>query len=154
MSAVATRTDVPEGAVADFSPDYSDCFRVASLPGTTAADWARASLRGAEGPFSRVVWQGILGFDLASSGTPGTLVGWPIRHDSPERFVMAAGGRLMVGRRVFEVVGDSVRWTTTLRFHGMVGRTVWAGAGPAHRRLAPRCLDHAHRLLARRDQSR
>jgi hypothetical protein len=149
MSDVATRTAVPDGAVAGFSPDYSDCFRVASRPRTTAAEWARASLRGAEGPYSRVVWQGILGFDLASSGTPGTLVGWPIRDDSPERFVLETGGRLMAGRMVFEVVGDSVRWTTTLRFHGIVGRLVWAGAGPAHRRLAPRCLDQGHRRLAR-----
>jgi hypothetical protein len=150
MSDVATRTAVPEGAVADFSPDYSDCFRVASLPDLTAADWARASLRGAEGPFSRVVWQGLLGFKLASPGTPGTLVGWPIRHDTPERFVMESDGPLMAGRMVFELADGSVRWTTTLRFHGTIGRLIWAGAGPAHRRLAPRCLDQAHQKLARR----
>jgi hypothetical protein len=148
MSDVAARTAVPEGAVADFSPDYSDCFEIASLPGTTAADWARASLRGADGPFSRVVWQGLLGFRLAS-GAPGTLVGWPIRHDSPGRFVLESDGRLMAGRMVFELVDGSVRWTTTLRFHGTSGRVVWAAAGPAHRRIAPRCLDQAHRRLAR-----
>ena len=146
MSDVATRTDVPEGAVADFAPDYSDCFEIASLSGATAGDWARASLRGADGPFSRVVWQGLLGFRLAP-GAPGTLVGWPIRHDSPERFVMESDGRLMAGRMVFELVDDAVRWTTTLRFHGTIGRVVWAGAGPAHRRIAPRCLDQAHRRL-------
>ena len=146
MSDVATRTAVPDSAVADFAPDYSDCFEIASLPGATAGDWARASLRGADGPFSRVVWQGLRGFRLAS-GTPGTLVGWPIRHDSPERFVMESDGRLMAGRMVFELVDDAVRWTTTLRFHGTIGRIVWAGAGPAHRRIAPRCLDQAHRRL-------
>ena len=148
MNDVATRTDVPDSAVADFAPDYSDCFEIESLPGRTAGDWARASLRGADGPFSRVVWQGLLGFRLAS-GAPGTLVGWPIRHDAPERFVMESDGRLMAGRMVFELVEESVRWTTTLRFHGTVGRLVWAGAGPAHRRIAPRCLDQAHRGLAR-----
>jgi hypothetical protein len=149
MSDVATRTAVPEDVVADFEPDYSDCFQIASLPATTAADWATASLRGADGPFSRIVWQGLLGFELASSGTPGTLVGWPIREESRERFVMESGGRLMAGRMVFELVDESVRWTTTLRFHGTVGRLIWAGAGPAHRRVAPRCLDQAHRKLER-----
>jgi hypothetical protein len=147
MSDVATRTAVPEGAVADFAPDYSDCFQIASVPGTTAADWAGASLRGADGPFSRVVWQGLLGFRLSSSGTVGTLVGWPIREEAPDRFVMEADGRLMAGRMAFELVDGQVRWTTTLRFHGTIGRLVWAGAGPAHRRLAPRCLDQARRKL-------
>jgi hypothetical protein len=149
MTEVATRTAVPEGAVADFSPDYSDCFQVAHVAGTTAGDWARTSLRGAEGPFSRVVWQGLLGFRLGTSGAPDTLVGWPIRQESPERVVLETDGRLMAGRMVFELAGDSVRWTTTLRFHGPIGRLVWATAGPAHRRLAPRCLDQAHRRLAR-----
>ena len=148
MNATATRVDVPDSAVADFSPDYADCFRVAAIPGQTAADWAGAALGGADGPFSRVVWQGILGFDL-SSGTPGTLVGWPIREDSAERFVLETGGRLMAGRMVFELVDDQVRWTTSLRFHGWAGRLVWASVGPAHRRIAPRCLNDADRRLSR-----
>jgi len=149
MNATATRVDVPDSAVADFSSDYADCFQVAAIPGQTAADWAGAALGGADGPFSRVVWQGLLGFDLSSSGTPGTLVGWPIREDSPERFVLESGGRLMAGRMVFELVGDVVRWTTSLRYHGSTGRLVWAGAGPAHRRIAPRCLHQAHGRLSR-----
>jgi hypothetical protein len=149
MNATATRTDVPEGAVSDFSPSYSDCFRVASVPGRTAADWAWASLRGADGAFSRVVWQGILGFELASSGTPGTLVGWPICHDSPARFVLETDGRLMAGRMVFELAGDEVRWTTTLRYHGSTAALIWATVGPGHRWIAPRSLGQARERLVR-----
>jgi hypothetical protein len=147
MSATATRTEVPRGAVSDFSPDYADCFRIASVADTTAADWARASLRGADGPFGRVVWQGLLGFRLAP-GTPGTLVGWPISHDTPERFVLESDGPLMAGRMVFELADGDVWWTTSLHFHRALARVIWAGAGPGHRRLAPRCLDQAHRRLS------
>lgn len=153
MSATATRTEVPDSAVADFSTDYADCFRVASVPGTTAADWAQAALRGADGAFSRVVWQGILGFELVASGTPGTLVGWPIRVDSPERFVLQTDGPLMAGRMAFELSDDEVRWTTSLHYHRSIARIIWAAAGPAHRRLAPRSLGRARPSLARRSAS-
>jgi hypothetical protein len=148
MSA-ASRIEVPESAIADFAPDYSDCFEVDPVAGRTAADWARASLRGADGAFSRVVWQGILGLEL-DSGAPGTFVGWPIREDSPGRFVVQTDGRLMAGRMVFEVGDHAVRWTTSLRFHGSVGAAIWAVAGPVHRRLAPRCLDRGRHVLVSR----
>jgi len=150
MNDTASRTAVPETAVADFASDYADCFRTASVPGTTAADWATMSLRGADGAFGTVVWHGILGFDLAPAGAPGTLVGWSVRHDSPERFVLETEGRLMAGRMVFEMTGDQVLWTTTLRYHGSVAGWVWAAAGPAHRRLAPHSLGRARHSLARR----
>ena len=149
MSAKATRVEVPDSAVADFALDYSDCFRVESVPGCTAAQWAWAALRGADGPFSRIVWEGILGFELAAPGTPDTLARWPIVHESPERFVLQADGRLMAGRMVFELDDDEVLWTTTLRFHRSIAAVVWAGAGPAHRRIAPRCLETGRRALVR-----
>jgi hypothetical protein len=148
MSAAAVRIAVPRSAIADFEADYADCFQVESVPGKTAAQWAQASLRGADGPFSRVVWQGVLGFAL-TSGAPDTLVGWPIVQDDPERFVLQTGGRLMAGRMVFEVDAAVVRWTTSLDFHGPIGRAVWAGAGPAHRRIAPRSLEKGRRALLR-----
>jgi hypothetical protein len=146
MSAVVTRVDVPEALAAGV--DYADCFRVAAVPGASAGDWARATLRGADGAFSRIVWQGILGFDL-TSGAPGTFVGWPITEDSPERFVMETGGRLMAGRMVFDVDETEVRWTTSLRYDGTIGRVIWAGAGAAHRRIAPRSLEGGRRRLLR-----
>jgi hypothetical protein len=148
MGTAAIRVDVPDSAVADFAPDYSDCFRVDGVPGRTAGEWARATLRGADGAFSRVVWQGILGFRL-TPGAPGTFVGWSIREDSPERFVLQSEGRLMAGRMVFEVGELDVRWTTSLRYHGPVGPVIWAGAGPAHRRIAPRSLEGGRRRLLR-----
>ena len=146
MNAVAMRVDVPEALAAEY--DYSDCFRVAAVPGVSAGEWARATLRGADGTFSRVVWQGILGFDL-TSGAPGTWVGWPVTEDSPERFVMETGGRLMAGRMVFDVDATEVRWTTSLRYHGATGRLVWATVGAAHRWIAPRTLDGGRRRLLR-----
>lgn len=144
----AVRIDVPSNAVADFAPSYADCFRISSVAGRTASEWAHATLGAADGAFSRVVWHGILGFDL-SSGAPGTLAGWPIVEDSPSRFVMQTGGRLMAGRMVFLVSDTDVQWTTALQFHGAAGSTVWAGAGPVHRMLAPRALQIGRRKLLR-----
>ncbi|MGY2873843.1 hypothetical protein ACVW00_001033 [Marmoricola sp. URHA0025 HA25] len=143
----ASRIDVPEALAAGV--DYGDCFTVAAVSGASAGAWAHATLRGAEGPFSRVVWQGILGFELVAPGAAGTLVGWAIAQDSPERFVMEADGRLMAGRMVFDVDDSEVRWTTSLRFHGRIGSAVWAGVGFAHRWLAPRTLEGGRRRLLR-----
>jgi hypothetical protein len=149
VNASAVRANVPSSAIADFEPDYSDCFRIASVPGGhSAADWARATLRGADGTFSRVVWQGILGFAL-SSGAPNTLVGWPIVQDTFERFVLQTGGRLMSGRMVFELDGDEVRWTTSLRYDRSIAAAIWAVVGPAHRRIAPQSLEGGRRRLLR-----
>src|ERR1700739_2345510 len=67
----------PPAAVADFPADYWDCFAIATTGGT-AGRWARLSLRGAEsagGIFSRLVWEGVLGFNLDTPGTPGTVAG-------------------------------------------------------------------------------
>ena len=143
----ATRIDVPKALAAGV--DYADCFTVVAVPGASAGDWARATLRGAEGPFSRVVWHGILGLDLAPPGAPDTWVGWRIAQDSSERFVMETDGRLMAGRMVFDVDRSEVRWTTSLRFRGRVGSAIWAGAGFAHRWLAPRTLQDGRRRLLR-----
>jgi hypothetical protein len=143
----ATRIDVPRALTVGV--DYADCFRAVAVPGASAGDWATATLRGAEGPFSRIVWHGVLGFDLAAPGTPDTLVGWAITADSPERFVMETDGRLMAGRMVFDVDETDVRWTTSLRFHGKAGSIIWAGAGVAHRWLAPRTLGSGRRKLMR-----
>ena len=150
MGAPITRATVPESAVADFAADYADCFRVTSFPGRhSAADWAEATLRGSDGVFGRVVWHGLLGFELAPSGTAGSLVGWRIAEDAPGRFVMEADGPRMAGRMTFDVEGQEVRWTTALRYHGRVAALIWSGAGIVHRQLAPRSLDDARRSLAR-----
>jgi hypothetical protein len=134
--------------VDDFRPDYADCFVVATPAEFAAREWAAASLRGADGTFSRVVWQGLLGLDLAPIGTEDTLVGWPIRHDTATRLEVDTDGRLMAGRMTFLVEGDRVAWATMFRFHGGAGRRIWAVAGHVHRALAPRCLESAARNLA------
>jgi hypothetical protein len=115
------------------------------------------ALRGADdanGAFSRLVWAGLLGFDLAPRGTPGTLYGWRVTTADQARFVMEADGARMAGRMVFDVEGDAVTWTTLLRFHTLPGRLVWSVAGHAHRAIAPRSLTQARRALASRREVR
>lgn len=103
-------------------------------------------MKGAEascGAFAKVVWHGILAFDLAPTGEPGTFVGWVIRSESEHLFELDADGSLMAGRMRFEVGDSQVTWTTMLRFHRPVAARTWKVAGPAHRALAPRLLAKA-----------
>jgi hypothetical protein len=143
----------PEPAlVADFAADYADAFRMPADDGRTARDWAAASLAGAEvagGAFARLAWHGLLGFELAPRGTAGTVVGWRVSVDEPQRCVLDVDGRLMAGRIVFALTEGVVTWTTMLRYHRPAAGRVWAVAGHLHRALAPRCLNAARRTLAR-----
>ena len=110
--------------------------------------WASAALAGADGLFGSLIWSGLLGFDLAPSGTPRTLEGWNVEADTSTTLVLTAHGGRMSGRMDFSRVGDHIAWTTMLVFHGRVGAAIWAVAGHAHRQVAPRCLEHAQRQLS------
>ena len=139
--------------VADFAADYADAFRVAAGDGHTARGWAETSLAGAQtagGVFARIAWHGLLGFDLAPRGAAGTVVGWRVSVDEPQRCVLDVDGRLMAGRIAFVLADGAVTWTTMLRYHRPAGGRVWAVAGHLHRTLTPRCLNAAGRALADR----
>ncbi|MGB8406483.1 MAG: hypothetical protein WCE30_20705 [Mycobacterium sp.] len=146
-SSHATRVVTMPLAAADFPTDYWDSFHIHSGAGSRPArEWARLCLRGAETAnraFSRIAWQGLLGFHLAARGTNGTLVGWRILVDTPTQFVLDADGSRMAGRMVFAVSDTDVEWTTMLHYHSTTGRLLWAIAGTAHRALAPACLNRA-----------
>jgi hypothetical protein len=146
------RVEPDPGLVTEFGADYADAFTASASARHSAREWAYASLRGAEaagGAFGRGVWGGLLGFRLATKGTAGTLVGWQVSVDDPNRLVLDADGRLMAGRMTFLVSGTEVTWTTMLRYHRPAARRIWAAAGHAHRALAPRCLRAARHSLGR-----
>jgi hypothetical protein len=150
--ASATRVDVDARVRAEFPADYCDAFRIAAVSGHRAREWAQRSLRGADpaqGLFGKWVWHRLLGFQLAASGTTGTLFGWKIAVDEPELFVLDSDGRLMAGRMVFAASDTALTWTTMLRYHRLAARLIWAAAGHAHRGLTPRCLEAARRSLQR-----
>jgi len=67
----APRVEAPAELTADFSAGYGDCFQIAGVPGQGAREWGRLSLRGADGAFGKIVWHGILGFDLAAPDVAG-----------------------------------------------------------------------------------
>jgi hypothetical protein len=150
---VADRLGNAPSAVADFDTDYWDSFAIAAVPGTRARNWARLSLRGADGVFGSVVWHGVLGFDLADKSVPETMAGWHVTCDSDDTFVLDVDGNLMAGRLVFDVSGERLVWTTLLTFHRPAGRRVWAVAGNVHRVIAPRSLDRAGQWLTKAPRS-
>jgi hypothetical protein len=124
--AKAARIDVSAGVRAGFAADYADAFRIAAVRGHRASDWAQRTLRGADparGPFARLVWHGLLGFELAAPGTAGSLVGWRITVDGPELLVLEADGRLMAGRMVFEACDTALTCTTTVRSPARSGQS-------------------------------
>jgi hypothetical protein len=151
FAASVRRVETTPPWVNDFGADYWDCFAI-SGPGESALEWARLSLRGAEasgGIFSRVVWHGVLGFELTAPNTPGTVVGWWITDSSPTSLVLDTDGRMMAGRMVFQTSEAGATWTTMVRYHHPLARPVWQIAAHAHRALVPRCLMGARRALNR-----
>jgi len=134
--------------VAEFAAEYWDSFAIAAVPAVAPREWARLSLRGADGVFGSVVWHRLLGFDLAAAATPGTLVGWQISRDSDDEYVLDVDGSLMAGRMVFAFVDNQVVWTTMLKFHNTTARRIWTLAGNAHRAIAPRALSRARRAMS------
>jgi len=145
------RLTTTPAAVADFPADYWDSFATTAT-GASAQQWARLSLRGAEsagGIFSLLIWQGLLGFNLDTPGAPGTVAGWRIADETPQRVVLDADGRLMQGRMVFEIAGQDTTWTTMIHYHHALARPIWTVASQVHRALVPRCLHGAQRALRR-----
>lgn len=142
----AQRVEPAPGELGAFGADYADAFSIGDAAGRTPRDWAEACLRAADaagGAFGRLVWGGVLGFRLLDRRTPGTFVGWQVRTDDSDRYVLDSDGRLMAGRMVFASGSGVLTWTTMLKFHSRSGRRIWAVAGRAHRALAPRLLSRA-----------
>jgi hypothetical protein len=145
------RITLARPALGDFRADYWDCFG-APASGAGAHEWARLCLRGAQaagGVFSRLVWHGVLRFDLEPVAADATLAGWRMTAEAPTRLILDVDGALMAGRLVFDTAGTDATWTTMLRYHHGLARPVWTLAGYAHRALVPRCMSGALRALRR-----
>jgi hypothetical protein len=139
-------------ALAEFGADYADAYSIASPHRGPVRDWAKACVGGADavnGAFGRLVWAGVLGFRLDHRSGPGTFVGWRVTVDEPERYLLDADGRLMAGQMIFARSGETVTWTTMLRFHTATSERIWAGLGHVHRAMAQRLLTRAARRLPR-----
>ena len=146
----ASRETRPSPAVAEFVADYWDGFRMANVVGARPSQWAASALSGAEAAnraFGGLVWHTLTGCKLAPRGASEALVGWRVTTDTPDMLVLDVDGTRTAGRMVFEHVDGDLLWTTMLRHHGRTGAMTWAVLGNAHRALAPRCLEHARRLL-------
>ena len=140
----------PPSAVAEFSADYWDAFRISRVAGARPCTWATLALRGADAAnraFGGLVWHTLMGFKLAPRVASDALVGWHVTANTSDRLVLDVDGTRTAGRMTFEHVGNDMLWTTMLRHHGRSGENVWAVLGKAHRALAPRCLEHARRSL-------
>lgn len=143
--------DVPPAARArtTFSRvDYEDAFLVdTGAPiDRSGEDWARAVLEGGPADTRRDLGRGwsALGLRLRPVGSDRSVLGWEIRHSTPDFALLSAGGLLgLSGELLFEPQPDGVLFATFVRLRNPAARLLWAGVAPRHRVVVRHLLTRA-----------
>ncbi|RNF81257.1 DUF2867 domain-containing protein [Streptomyces botrytidirepellens] len=145
------RVDVPQvmpGGEDFGEPDYVSAFELTAPRARTPEQWARATFEGAPA-LSRWFlvrgWTLGLGLRLGPRTSPAHVLGWPLTDSGADSATLAARSRLVAARNVVVVDGARVVWVTSVRFHGPLGRVVWAVAAPVHHLAVPFLLGRASR---------
>ncbi|EFL20631.1 conserved hypothetical protein [Streptomyces himastatinicus ATCC 53653] len=130
--------------------DYVSAFELTAprARARTPEEWARATFEGAPAPVRWLLvggWTLVLGLRLGPRTSPAHVLGWPVPDSGPDSITLAAASRLVAARNVVVVDGARVVWVTSVRFHGRVGRAVWAVAAPVHHLAVPFLLGRAGR---------
>lgn len=97
--------------------------------------------------FVRFGWRNVLRFRLSDS--PASVAGWRLADADEDSAVLEAHSPLLEARNVAFVDDDGVTWATYVRFHGRVGRAVWAIAARLHHVVLPYLLRRAVRRTER-----
>lgn len=132
------------------SVDYQDRSEV-TVEGASARDavgWARAMLEDAPARTRGKLDAGwrVLQVRRGPLDSPDHILGWPVMEASGRRAVLGSTSRLGLDvRLVFEVEDDRIAMSTFMAFTSPLGRLVWAGVAPGHRRVVPALLRAAGR---------
>jgi hypothetical protein len=118
--------------------DYEDAFLVdTGAPiDRSGEDWARAVLEGAPADTRHDLGRGwsALGLRLRPVGSDRSVLGWEIRHSTPEFALLGADGLLgLSGELLFEPQRGGVLFATFVRLRNPLARLVWAGVDGRHR---------------------
>jgi hypothetical protein len=120
--------------------DYTDAFRL-TVPGgreRTGEEWARVMLEGAPATARRDLRRGwfALGLRLGSTDDARRVLGWPLRHSSPDYAVLATDSRLgFEAELLFKRERDGLLFATILKLNNPLIRAIWAGFSSQHRKV-------------------
>jgi hypothetical protein len=128
--------------------DYADAFLLETGPGDgrTGEQWARAILEDAPVGIRRSLSQGwcALGRKLGCTDCDRFVLGWEVRHSSPDYALLGAGSRLgMPAELLFEPQEHGLLFATFVHHGNPLVRGVWAGTKPVHQQVVRRVLERA-----------
>jgi hypothetical protein len=130
--------------------DYEDAFLVktGAAQERTGEQWARATLEGAPAIVARKLRWGwfALGLKLGSARSDRFVLGWEVRHSTPDFALLAASSRLgMPAELLFERQQDTLFFATFVQQRNAIARAIWAAVEPMHRQVVPYLLERAAR---------
>jgi hypothetical protein len=153
VSADVRRVAVPRAAraLSTLSPiDYEDTFllETRSARDRTGEQWARAMLE--EAPILvrnalLFAWSA-LGLRLGWIRSGRHVLGWEVRHSSPDFALLGAGGRLgLQAELLFQPRQRTLLFATFVQHRQRVARAMWAGIEPLHGPIVRHMLEQAGR---------
>jgi hypothetical protein len=126
--------------------DYEDAFIVDAAGQRTAEQWARAVFNDAPVAVrARLVsgWTG-LGLNLARPSSAPRVLGWTVRHNSPEVMLLAADSILgLQAELLFRTEPRGVLFATLIQQNNAAARALWARIIPTHQKVVRSLLEHA-----------
>jgi len=128
--------------------DYADTFLVGVSPTRrwTAQEWVRAVLQDAPLAVRTKLLSGwsAIGLKVGQGGGGQSLLGWEVRHDSPEFVLLGADSWIgMPGELLFKREPDALLFATFVQHDNALARAVWAAVEPVHVQVVRDILSQA-----------
>jgi hypothetical protein len=154
-AAVSVEKIDPPQSVRDLSAlprvDYADAFAVEIAASTdwTAERWARAMLEEAPAEMRARLQSGWTALGLKSVTTDGSILGWGVRHATPDTLLLGRDSRIgMPGELLFVRRPEGLLFATLVHHHTVVTLPVWASVERVHVRTVAMLLERAGRAAA------
>jgi hypothetical protein len=115
--------------------DYADTFVVEAeaAPDWTAEEWARAVLEGASAEMRARLSSGWTALGLRRVAAAGSILGWEIRHRSPDTVLLGRDSRIgMPGELLFMRRPEGLLFATFVHHRTPATRPMWAVVKPMH----------------------
>jgi hypothetical protein len=128
--------------------DYEDAFLVEAAPAQdrTGEQWARAVLEDAPMSTRKALSRGwsALGLRLGSTESDQFVLGWEVRHVTPDAVLLGASGRIgLSGELLFQRQQQTLLFATFVRLENRVARGLWARIELRHRQVVRDLLEQA-----------
>jgi hypothetical protein len=125
---------------------YRESFAVDTTGTLSPQAGGRRAREGAPAAMRETMLRGwrVLGVRLAPLGSPGQVLGWPIRSNDERAIVMGIESRVgITARLVIAAEPGRLVQAMLVRFEHVGARAAWAAIGPFHRPFVRRLLDLA-----------